>query len=250
MSWVVLCVGAAVALATIAQIMWLHYNSPRARNNRVIVLALSGPIGVGKDTCADVLCERYQFRRLAFADALREVGLRVVRDLCRISSARMDWFHDRTRKETPISALLPSSVGGGIQQRTPREILQMLGTDILRECVDRDIWVRKPVAAITAALQQPAPARFVLIDTRFPNEIAALRTLAQQHEQRLLVLHVQILGTASPSRSGTHASEGGLQPCVPDLVLRNDKRFGLDGLVAEIGRCRPLMTLLLTETAA
>ena len=65
----------------------------------MVIICLSGKAGAGKDTAADVLVKRYAFRKMSFADPLR--------DLCsRVFGLHMSNFLDRNLKDkefdTPI----------------------------------------------------------------------------------------------------------------------------------------------------
>jgi hypothetical protein len=53
------------------------------------ILAFSGWKGSGKDTCADYFVNLYGYKRLSFADKMKD-------------EAAEDWFDDRAKKEAPL----------------------------------------------------------------------------------------------------------------------------------------------------
>jgi hypothetical protein len=59
------------------------------------ILALSGWKGSGKDTCADYLVSRYGYKRLSFADKMKD-------DAAVKWNVPREWFDDRTMKEKAL----------------------------------------------------------------------------------------------------------------------------------------------------
>lgn len=79
----------------------------------------------GKDTVCDYLVKKYRFKKDCFAYSLKEgIGRKVFgfnyEQLCGNLKNTIDPFWERT----------------------PREILQKVGTDLFRNCFDEDIWVK------------------------------------------------------------------------------------------------------------
>lgn len=133
------------------------------------IISLSGLQGSGKDTVADILCERYGYKRISFAASLKDAVASVFcwdREMLegRTAGARAqreqvdEWWS--TRLQMP-----------GL---TPRRVLQEWGTDVMRNNFHSDIWVASLERQIMTA---PANARFVITDCRFPNELNILRRL-------------------------------------------------------------------------
>ena len=152
------------------------------------IVALSGYAGTGKDTIADLLVTHVNFRKLAFADALRgEVASGYDIDIT--------YLIDPTTKNSPLEALalrnapgefqdavllslqdVPPSINGWLDQpRTPRQILQWWGTEYRRRHQD-DYWTSRVVDRLTYYIRQ-GECRFVITDCRFPNEADAVHTM-------------------------------------------------------------------------
>jgi len=90
-----------------------------------ILLGLTGPTGVGKDTIAQILIDDYGFVRLAFGDALKQVA-QIAFDLGDL------WLADSHK--TTVHPYW------GI---TPREMFQKVGTDAFRKTFGDDFWIRR-----------------------------------------------------------------------------------------------------------
>jgi predicted Rdx family selenoprotein len=125
----------------------------------VQVIGLSGYARSGKDTVARILVEQHGFTRVAYADALRDVALRV------------DPYV--TTAGTKLSTIVGSYGWERAKDNFPevRRLLQQLGVAV-RDLVDTDAWV-------TAADRKMSDGagRYVLPDMRFPNEIRLVRAL-------------------------------------------------------------------------
>lgn len=144
-------------------------NQATKMTNYPRIISLSGLQGSGKDTVADILCERYGYTRISFAATLKDAVAAVFcwdREMLegRTAEARAareqidEWWS--TRLQMP-----------GL---TPRRVLQEWGTDVLRNNFHADIWIASLERQIMTA---PADARFVITDCRFPNELNTLRNL-------------------------------------------------------------------------
>ncbi len=129
-----------------------------------MIIGLCGCKRSGKDTVARFLtdtCNR-KVRLFAFADALR--------DVVKITFGFDDCdFQDDVSKETKISPLFPGS------QFTPRRALQFIGTDLFRNQVDPDIWVK--IAENKLTQEQEEGTVVIVTDVRFENEMNMLRRL-------------------------------------------------------------------------
>jgi len=154
------------------------------------VLGISGPAGSGKDTVADYLIETHGWDgKLSFA--------RNLKNMCKAVFKMSEWqvssqegkratfgkpivfteghlgsvlfWMSQTHANFPIAAGAKEKVKAlvGRELRTPREILQMIGTDICRSLISSyhlDI-VWKDAAA---------DGNWVVTDVRFPNEAEML----------------------------------------------------------------------------
>lgn len=142
------------------------------------ILGLCGLPGCGKDSCADVL-ERYGWRRIAFADALRT-------EICEAWGVDARLLQDRGTKGVPLGALAigrcsqPAFIGWARRQeldlsapRSPRWLMQRYATEFRRDR-DPDYWVRQARLRMLD-LMTAGETRFVVTDVRFVNEAAMLQ---------------------------------------------------------------------------
>jgi hypothetical protein len=167
---------------------------------RITVIGIAGWAQSGKDTAALTLVQNNDFFRASFADALREVttkvdpyiGLRADGSLIRYSEAVIEIGYEETKRVYPES----------------RQFLQRLGTEGVRDTLDRDAW---PIAL---ALSLRDGARVVIPDVRFENEIEFV------HYAGGRVWWVQRPGIDAPPF--THASENSISADDCDFTIVND----------------------------
>jgi len=135
-----------------------------------LIIGLSGLIGSGKNTAAEYLKRSHGFTQLAFADALKD-AVGVV----------FGWPRNLLEGDTDESRLFRETVDQwwsrrlGIKNFTPRYALQHVGTNVFRQHFNDSIWILNVERKIES-LQQHG-YNVVVTDVRFPNEMAALRSL-------------------------------------------------------------------------
>lgn len=120
------------------------------------VIALNGAAGSGKSTAADYLVKR-GFVRIKFAGPLK--------DMCRaigMTEAQIEG----NQKQVPTRLL---------QGKTPREFMQLLGTEFGRDLIGRNFWTDLWLASAREVLEEGG--RVVVDDCRFPNEAEAIRSI-------------------------------------------------------------------------
>lgn len=149
------------------------------------IIALAGKKRTGKDTLADVLCNRYGFNRIAIADPLRNLCARVFymdpkmftdddKKDARMQRVYLD-FHDidNIRKiiETDWGYEISEDARNSMEEfhgegfDTPRDMLRFVGTKLVRACVSDDIWIE-----LAAAKIKELGGKIVITDCRFENE--------------------------------------------------------------------------------
>jgi hypothetical protein len=133
---------------------------------RPMILALCGPAGCGKSTAAAYLEEAHGFVRVRFAGPLKAM-LRAFLAEAGTPPAEIERMIEGDRKQAPA----PELAG-----RTPRYVMQTLGTEFGREMIHPDLWTMAWAAAARAALDRGVPG-VVVEDCRFPNEVDAVRAL-------------------------------------------------------------------------
>lgn len=168
------------------------------------ILALSGYARSGKDEAAKVLIDEFGFKRVAFADKLREV----LYALDPIVLGRNDKGYDSGvwSVQTVIDEF-----GWDHYKETPfgweiRRLLQRLGTEAGRETLWDSIWID---AALTG---HPEDARLVVTDCRFPNEAQAVKDRGGK---------VWRIRRAGVGPANAHPSETSLDDWCFDMVLAN-----------------------------
>lgn len=127
----------------------------------VEIIGLSGYARSGKDEAAKVLVEQFGFKRVAFADKLREV-LYALNPIVSFKydgpvhvQEVIDVYTWDNYKETEYGTEI-------------RRLLQRLGTEAGRQTLWDSIWID---AALTGHAED---ARLVVTDARFPNEAEAI----------------------------------------------------------------------------
>lgn len=146
-------------------------NAPSPR-----IIAFSGPAGSGKSTAAAFLQDR-GYTLVKFAGPLKA--------MCR--AVGLDDEHiEGSLKERPLDWL---------QGKSPRQFMQMLGTEFGRDCIGPHFWVGLWERAVLGVLDQGG--RVVCDDCRFANEADAVRKLGG--------IVVRLVGRGG--LAGGHASE-------------------------------------------
>lgn len=151
-----------------------------------MIIALSGQKRSGKDSCADVLVKEYNFQKLSLAQPIRELGVEIF-------GIPFATFMDDDLKEKPFNSPLfleewniddivvyvedkwnmPVSTESlqtmrtfaGTQLNHPRHILQFVGTELLRNNIDKDIFLKLADQKINNSSRN-----IVITDCRFSNE--------------------------------------------------------------------------------
>ena len=167
------------------------------------IIGVGGLKRAGKDSVCNILTKIYGYKKLAFADALR--------DICsRVFSIPINYFIDDDLKEKPFEIPVELTVQRinmilnfcfrdhnyqskwkryedlckhatdagiynyvGTQLLTPRHILQIVGTELIRDCINKMFHVNtvsyKIHQEISTATKANPPV-CCIADCRFPNE--------------------------------------------------------------------------------
>ena len=116
-----------------------------------LFLALvNGAARSGKDTVSNYLVEEYDFTKLKFATPIYNI----VKEALNLDDKYM---FDDSNKEKPFKDYPDWSL---------RKLLQFVGTEMFRNNIDRNIWVRNAFKRIISSGKK----RIVMSDWRFPNE--------------------------------------------------------------------------------
>lgn len=114
----------------------------------MILVGLIGYKQSGKDTCADYLVDHYGFKKYAFAEPVKQV--------CKIM-----FQLDPTQMEDEGKERMDLR-----WNMTPRQMMQTVGTDMVRNHLGDDFWVR----TMDMRVKKQQPEKMVVSDVRFKNE--------------------------------------------------------------------------------
>ncbi|VBI24437.1 deoxynucleotide monophosphate kinase family protein [Burkholderia pseudomallei] len=167
------------------------------------MIGIAGRASAGKDTIGNYLVEHHNYGQVSFAEPLRQFVCKLVG----IDRRALDFV-----KEDPVPWL----------GKSPRQMLQTLGTEWGRMLVNENIWV---LVAMDEArrLQRHSGKSAVITDVRFDNEADAIR---QRGGRIIHVARPDALAVAS------HVSEAGVTREPADFVIVNDGT--LDDLYATV----------------
>lgn len=169
------------------------------------LIGLTGFKGSGKDTVARFLVQQGGFKRYAFADPLKEAVAAMLR-------WPVEALHSEAKDQLlPGRAFQPEETPRPLYFRTPRDILQRLGTEVIREQLGPDFWIW----CLEQRLREDAPERVVVTDARFLNEADWIR-----RRGRLWHIHRPSLQSGAAPE---HASDQGLEPQPEEVEILNDK---------------------------
>lgn len=157
------------------------------------LIGITGRAGSGKDTVAAYMCANYGFESLAFADPIR-AGMRAIVGL-------EDYQFSHPHKEVVLEEF----------GKSPRQMMQALGTDWARSLVHQDFWIILAGKEISSL--QDDYIEVVVTDVRFENEAEFLRNKGGE------IWHINREGAGTPH---SHASEAGIQRKPEDKVLDNN----------------------------
>lgn len=124
-----------------------------------MLIGLVGRKRVGKDTVAFYLENRYKYKKISLADPIREMIEVFFRSLGIEKKDFGNLFYGDA-KDIPNENLFG---------RTPRYLLQSLGTEWGRTLVDPNVWIE-----CALRVYDRSPQKMVVSDVRFQNEADAI----------------------------------------------------------------------------
>ena len=157
------------------------------------LIGLTGLARSGKDTIAGILCQHHGFIQMAFANPLKDAAA-VLFDMPRSA-------FDEGDREKPDPYWFLS----------PRQILQFLGTNLIRNQLDSSFWVKR-----SARQYSRTQGSVVFSDVRFDNEADWIRS------QGGGIIHVHRESAGLPGDLANHASEVAIKYCHGDVHLSNN----------------------------
>lgn len=205
-----------------------------------MIVGLGGMIKSGKDTVADFLIKNHGFVKLSFAGNLKKMCMRVFNlsaHQCYSQEGKekkfdypvhfdylhceriADWLRDENDWPLNKDQLLKISelVAEENTFNSSREILQWIGTELCRNCIDDNYHIKVAMEGL-----ESSHLHYVFSDSRFPNERDAVKNAGGFN---ILVKDPTMKEIGCP---GLHASETSLGIDTDyDLVINNDKKDGL-----------------------
>ena len=130
-----------------------------------MIIGICGLIGSGKGTVADILVEHHNFKKLSFADKLKD-GVSAVFGWDR---QMLEGDNDESRQWREEKDRFWSKETG--KTITPRLILQLFGTDCMRNGYFDGIWV----SLVKQKIIDNPDTNWVIPDVRFPNEVKMIQ---------------------------------------------------------------------------
>ena len=130
-----------------------------------MIIGLTGQIGSGKGTIADILVDRHNFFKESFANS--------VKDSC---AAVFGWSRAMLEGDTTESRAWREQPDEWWSKKfgrefSPRLALQLMGTEAGRNVFHSDLWVH----TVLRRCEQAPWNNYVIADVRFPNEINAIK---------------------------------------------------------------------------
>jgi hypothetical protein len=168
-----------------------------------VIIGLSGYARSGKDTVAELLVLNYGFKRMAFADGIREALLKlnpILHDGHRLGEVVHMYGWDVAKAKDEV-----------------RRLLQVMGTEVGRKLIHEDIWVWHLFNKINT------DERIVIPDVRFPNEARMI----EQHDGEVLRINRH-----NHSAVNDHVSEHAMDNYMFKHAIYNDGT--LDDLADEV----------------
>lgn len=170
----------------------------------MVVIGLIGYKHAGKDTLADYLVAEYGFKKYAFADPVKKI--------CKIM------FHlDQEQLDDPKRKEVVDERWG----MTPRQMMQKVGTDMVRCMLGNDFWVEN----MDKRVGQEDHPKIVVSDVRFQNEAGWVK-----QKNGILIRIVD----RQADHHDTHPSETEQLTIQEDFCIVNEKK-GLALFYQEVG---------------
>lgn len=130
------------------------------------IIGITGRKFSGKDTLGDFFVKSYNYKQIAYADALK-IAVKAIFDF------DDEQLYGNKKEEVD-----------DFWKKSPRQVLQFVGTDLFRNHthelmpnVGKDIWVEVVKRKILNGIKKDPNACFIITDARFHNEVNAIKEL-------------------------------------------------------------------------
>lgn len=139
----------------IPQQVMLDFKPPQG-----IVIGLTGRAGSGKTTVTDYLKVKHNFKEICFAGPLKEVT-------SKLFDIPLENMYDEVAKEVKDERY----------NKSPRELLQWFGTDVMRDRFDPEFWTKQAFWKYERLSKENPAQNIVFSDCRFDNEAGPVALL-------------------------------------------------------------------------
>lgn len=180
----------------------LSFNS----NNLPRLIGITGRKFNGKDTLGNYYVEQHGYIRLAFADALKNV-------CANIFNFSEEQLYGNKKEEIDE-----------FWNVSPRTIFQYVGTELLRDQLDKvipnvgkDIWIKVIEKKIFDILKINPNVKFVITDVRFSNECNFIKTMGG-----VMIRVTRDCVNKLNNLNNYHSSEMEIDNLIVDIDLKND----------------------------
>lgn len=157
--------------------------------NNSLLIAFAGRSGSGKDTAAFYISGLFSacnIKTLSFAEPIKR-GLVEL-----FGFPDMSFFEDRDKKE---------SVHNRYSDKTPRQLMQWMGSDIFRNQVSSQHWIQLLERRVESMRMNKEADIVIVTDVRFPDEVECIKNLGGT------VIYIDADKRLSPKQSSNHISE-------------------------------------------
>ena len=158
------------------------------------LIGICGKKGAGKDLFSSYLNEDLKWNTIAFAKPIKEAAKTIF-----------------LLKDSQVNGTLEEKETFDVRwEKTPRQLLQELGTEVGR-AMDPELWVKRCFLEID---QRPGDSGWIITDVRFINEAEALKAKGG-------VLIKIIREHSGTGVCESHISEQQISGIVPDITIYN-----------------------------
>lgn len=174
------------------------------------IIAITGRMRNGKDTLANYLIEKYDYKQLSFAEPIKQISMILfsfTNEQC--YGNEKDCIDERWKV-------------------TPRKVFQYIGTDLFRKQmkeilpnIEENFWVKVLQEKIKVELNKNKNSRFVISDMRFFNELTGLKKLAE--ELNISLMSIRVTRPSINQETIVHESESNINKIEVDYDILNDK---------------------------
>lgn len=165
-----------------------------------MLVLITGKAQSGKDTIGEYLQRCYGFK----ADSLAAPIKTLVKDVFVLPE---DIVYDREKREIPLETPWDGF--------TVRSLLQLIGTELFRNNIHKDVWA----LSLWLRIKKELHSNWVVTDVRFPNE---KEVLSNQYSGKILTIKVLRKGYEGQTIGGIKGHESETYSIPADYFIHND----------------------------